>query len=188
MATELFELTDLASLLKSDLDAASANLARRIATSQVRSILGGLDPQPDSASVEVYLPADSTQVILPALVNTVESVETSTGSGAVAYDWYGGRELTLHRWQRKGVVKVTYTYDTVPGPVRDAALLIAADVYGPIDAAGGDLSGVESTTDSIDDYSHTVRYSQVSEGAYDTACIMLHPYRRRSASSVRLVI
>jgi hypothetical protein len=195
MAADLFDFDDFAAYLKTDIDVATATVARRIAGSKIRAYIRA-DPKPFDGSRTVYLPVDDCGVVwLPRLLDTVSAVASTvdvsllhtwrTGgrSLVVTYPWQAANTSLLYRQQPE--VKVTYTYATVPEEVRDAALIIAADVYGPGALSGGSTDGIRS--ESIDDYSVTY------DGGADTADAgipadakaLLAPYRSPSRS-VRL--
>ena len=195
---DLFSVDDLAAYLQTTLDDDKAEIVARLAASRVRAYLR-TDPAPFAGTRTVYLSInDNGVVVLPKLLDTVTAV-TTTADVALSYSWRpGGRYVyTVHPWLVTNTslyrsappeVKVTYTYTTVPDAVRDAALIIAADIYGPVGVSGGSTNGVQS--EQIDDY--TVRYlDPATATTTDASSIpadakeLLAPFRQ-SPGSVRL--
>jgi hypothetical protein len=185
----LFDVDDLASYLKTTLDADAADIAQRIATSTIEAYLGTDPDAPGSQTV--YLPIDSRgRVRLPLLFDELTAV-TDVDDEAMTYTYREGSGLiTLdspasgYRYDSYGYlsaeVKVTYTYSTVPAAVRDAALIIAASVYGPAAASGGSALGIQSETIG----SYSVRYADTTATGASLvdripveARLLLAPYR-----------
>lgn len=183
--TELFDLPDLDAYLRITADSTSAGIARRIATSLLTSYLG-LDPRPDVAPATrtIQLDVDSDGIVrLPRLLTTLVTVSASGGS--LTYTQRGS-SLVVAMWGTLisslptggPYVNVTYTYTVVPDPVRDAALITAASVYGP---ASSKAQGV--TAEQIDDY--RVQYADTAEQSIpQLAKDLLRPYRLPVRSAV----
>jgi hypothetical protein len=184
---DLFPLSDLDSFLRGTTDPAAGAVARRIATSLLTSYLG-TDPRPDDAptSRTIQLDVDSDATVrLPRLLTGIVSVKS--GINDVTYV-RRGNVITVRAWgpmiwqyaSAGPSIDLTYTYTSVPDQVRDAALIVAAEVYGPLD---GSHSGIAQ--EQIDDY--LVRYSDSSgEALPEAAKLLLRPFRW-SVRSARLV-
>jgi hypothetical protein len=160
---ELFELTDLASLMQSDLDTATATLARKLATGAIKAQTGQtLDLVTDDV-VTIRTPGGSGNALgfplwLPQLpvVNVTVVVEPA---------WFGSTPVTLtagtdyerigdviyKRRQWAPVATVTYTHGyastaVVHDGVRDVALRLSMALYGnPERITGEETEGYRVT-------------------------------------------
>ena len=169
---DLFDVDDLASFMRATLDDDAAEIARRVATSAIKAYLHPFDPTATGTQT-AYLPIDRDGLVtLPPLLDAITSV-TSVSDVALSYTHRAGHRRLVVTYPYlasnyqpgqylEPEVKVTYTYTTVPDEIRDAALITAAAVYGPTTNAGGSAVGIDSETKSIDDYTHTIRYSSGS--------------------------
>lgn len=136
---DLFDVDDLAAYLKTTVDADAADIAARIATSAVFAELG-VDPSA-TGEFTVYARVNAEGYVrLPPLFGEITAVTTvddsdltythRPGAGVLSIDYYPWGDTWETDRRRTYEIKVTYTYSDVPGPIRDAALLIAASVYG----------------------------------------------------------
>lgn len=144
----LFELTELASLLQQDLDTATADLARDMATGAVVGYLGqNVESQEYTHRLPIW--SDGTVRLPQRPVSAVASVTTPDDDplDAGLWDWDGIRGRVAVDGHPEWA-EVTYTagWTTVPLPIKAVALTAAARAY-------TNATGVR--TEQVDDYSVT---------------------------------
>lgn len=167
-ATVLFELSELASFVQSDLDEATATLARDLATGAVTDAIGQqlfrsqttdrlprhpIDP---SALVLPQRPVDTAQAITCV---GVESGVTVTGSQYVIH----GQRLRLKAGAWDEQVDVTYThgFSTIPKVIKSVALACAGRVV-------SNPAGVRSTGVGDVNVTYAGSDADLTSGAYLT--------------------
>jgi hypothetical protein len=171
----LFELTELASYMQSDLDTASATLARTIATALVEEVTGPLESRTSVVNLPVLV--DGTCELPATVVTAVTTVELDT----VAQTFVWKRPLPvlfIDDWDPPdrdewAYVEVTFThgFPVVPPLAKAIALGAAARAYTVAPPPGVSLS--------IDDYSEST-----SAGADATSTTTLTEQERRALASL----
>jgi len=180
-ATVLFELSELASFVQSDLDQASATLARELATGAVQSELGQQvfrsqttdrltrDPINPRALVLPQKPVDTSQAITCVGIDDGITYPYS----AASFEVYGQRLiLEIGAWEEQVDVTYTHGYATIPAVIKSVALACAARVVsnpaGVRSVSVGDVSVTNAGSDS-----------DLTSGAYltDHEKRMLAPFR-----------
>lgn len=165
-ATVLFELSELASFVQSDLDQATATLARELATGVVQDEISQqifrsqttdrlprhhIDP---SVLVLPQKPVDTTQ---PITCIGVESGLTYT-----AFEVYGQRlELDCGTWDEQVDVTYTHGFSVIPKAIKSVALACAARVV-------TNPAGVRSTGVGDVNVSYAGSDADLTSGAYLT--------------------
>jgi hypothetical protein len=138
---ELFELTELASLLQSDLDTATATLCRKMATGAIKAHTGQTFALVADDAVDLYGGGD--RLTLPQRpVTAVGAVSEPAWAGVAATSLVSGTDYdrlgaVLYRTGRlwAPLVRVVYSHGyattaDVDDEVRDVALRVAAQLYG----------------------------------------------------------
>lgn len=175
--TVLFELAELDSLVPGSLDTATATLARTMATSLVQAYTGQT----------LFLVAGDT-VDLPgawgAIIDlpqrpVVNVSAVSLGGLALGTPSYSVLGNSLYRpggWYPSVAVTYTHGYETIPGPIRAAALGIARRLY---ENPGGYRS------ETIGSYSYTVGGAADAVGGLTLTAdekLLLRRYTRRATT------
>lgn len=171
----LFELTELASYMQSDLDTASATLARTIATALVEEVTGPLESRTSVVNLPVLV--DGTVELPATVVTDVASVERD--AAAQVFIWKRPFPLLwVEDWDPPArdewaTVEVTFThgYPVVPPLAKAIALGAAARAYTVAPPPGVSLR--------IDDYSEST-----SAGADATSTTSLTEQERRALASL----
>lgn len=177
----LFELTELASFLQTDLDTASADLARELATGLVESETGKLEATTSTFDVPIRLGSGLPELELPSpAVGSVDSIVVD-GTALDPDDWQlhpgGWVELfelpstTDARTPTTATVTASIGCAVVPAVAKAVALSVAARIY-------DNSRGLRSET--IDGYTYT------RAGADDAlAGVTLFETERVALSSLR---
>lgn len=153
--TDLFTLPELASYLQTDVDTATAMLARDIATGAVR-LAAGQQLTAGTAVLDVVVDPWTTTIVLPQRpVTAVTSVQSYADDNvtltAVPFTWRGsaGVKLTTAPWA-EARMKVTYTAGSDDpmflAVAKGVALAAAARLY---------ANPTNERAETIGDYSHT---------------------------------
>lgn len=184
----LFMLDELARLSRTELDTASAEVARTLATGIVANGIGRKPGQPvESATLTEVLRVDRDSLCIDLPRRPVAAVASVAVDGVElaesAWEWNPGRPrvwlLAAPSWAgREPVASVTYTggWTVIPDDIRAVALSVAARVYRSAD-------GLRSV--SIDDYSETRAGSDEDLAGVSLLKgerAILDSYRRRTAS------
>lgn len=163
----LFSLDKLAKFMGATLDDERAKIARDIATSAVNGYLRA-DATATGTGLTAYLPVGREgEVKLPGLLTGVTSIADASATGLpLPYTWRdGAATLRLGSYlggcwypvRHSDEVLLTYAYAAVPPAVRDAAMLTAADIYGPTGEADV-AAGVQSRTEEVGMIRTTLTY------------------------------
>lgn len=195
MADMLAEPEDLASLLKRDLDLATATLDLEAATAAVQTVAGQrivqvlddevtLDLDHDDRSLYLYLPEGPVTAVASASVGGVAVMDfrPQLSRGRV-WRSLGWRSATLPQWDAPSDVTVVYSHGYAPGHQklqypRGIALSLAAALY---------ENPTGASSERIDDYA--VAYERavaLLEASKTTAQLLRTRYGRRGRS-VKLV-
>lgn len=177
----LFELTDLASLLQTDLDTATAERARTDATALVEEVTGPIESRTSTVNLPIWV--DGT-IELPA---TVVTGVTSVGIDETAQTFVWQRpfprllltDYTPPGWDEWTYAEVTFThgYPVVPPLVTAIALQVASRCYTlPTAPPVG-------VTVQIDDYRES---TSGGSGGVDGGAVTLTAQERRTLESLTM--
>lgn len=150
----LFELTELASYMQSDLDTASATLARTIATALVEEVTGPLESRTSVVTLPVLV--DGTVELPATVVTDVASVERD--ATAQVFIWKRPFPLLwVEDWDPPArdewaTVEVTFThgYPVVPPLAKAVALSVASRAYkSPVAPLPGESRQIDDYRESM---------------------------------------
>jgi len=159
-ATVLFELSELASFVQSDLDEATATLARQLATGAVQDAIGQQVFRSETTDRLMRDPIDPRVLVLPQ--KPVDASQTITCVGiddgityaylAADFELYGQRlVLECGAWQEQVDVTYTHGFSTIPATIKSVALACAARVVsnpaGVRSVSVGDVSVTNAGSD-----------------------------------------
>ena len=167
-ATVLFELSELASFVQSDLDQATATLARDLATGVVQDAIGQQIFRSQTTDRLPRHPIDPSVLVLPQ--KPLDTAQTITCVGVESGVTVTGNQYVIHGQRlvlKSGVwdeqVDVTYThgFSTIPKVIKSVALACAARVV-------NNPSGIRSTSVGDVSVAYAGSDADLTSGAYLT--------------------